>query len=123
MRRVVRHEDVLATIAQRPVPKQKSMPTNRQILTVRCRQTIGHDGDSEPILRSIPPRATQIAAGLHTVVHFGIRKRLVVALVPAGAREHAHKSGERVFGVHTDSRLYPTRPSMGDDVWLRIAAG
>src|SRR5256885_9145078 len=64
MRGVVRFEDVLATITQRPVSKQKPLAALRQILAVRCGQTVGHDSNSEPVVRSMPRQAAHVPAGL-----------------------------------------------------------
>ena len=64
MRCVVRFEDILSTVTQSPVTKQKPLTTQRQIFTVRRRQPVGHDGDPKPIQRSIPQFAAQIASGL-----------------------------------------------------------
>src|SRR6266496_4506741 len=76
------------------------------------------------ILMASPRAGTiQIASGLRTVVHFGVGKGLVVALIPSGAREHAHVAGTRAFGVHAEPRFQRTGLAMSDDVGRRFAAG
>src|SRR5262245_45266297 len=55
VRRVVGLDDVLAAVAERPVAKQESLAAEPQIFAMRRRQTVGDDGDAEPILRSLPP--------------------------------------------------------------------
>src|SRR5262245_21701370 len=70
--RIVGFDDVFAAVAERAVAEEEPLAAEPQILAVRRRQTVGDDRDAEPILRSLPRSAGQIAAAFDAVVHFRV---------------------------------------------------
>src|SRR6267378_12046 len=103
--RLVALNNVLASVVQLAIAEKKTHAAEREVLLVATRDAVRNERQTSAVKFPAPPPATSANADFCRLIHFGIRERFVLALVPSPPAEHSHPLMERLFEIDTESVL------------------
>ncbi len=103
---VVTLQNVLARIVQLPIAQDEAQPTQLQILLVVALDGVGHKSQPNLVVSPPPTPAGKVAAKLERLIALGIRKRLMLTLIPAKPPKYAQVVRQLLLGVQSKAILH-----------------